>query len=214
MTELQHDAPESEGVARAAQLAAMSITVLEAMARLRAQRLAERATDDERAASAARAQRLVDHASARVAWTPAHDEDWLRRANTGHLARAWAAATPWAETDIDAHEAAQRVERRLHELHPEAMAAYHQARAEGAEPAQAMQEAAPFFARPRALESRDPETSSHEAGSPRQPRGPRDIAADGYPFPTSDAVTAARRQQNKPQVITTLPHRPRQTAAR
>lgn len=52
------------------------------------------------------------------------------------------------------------------------------------------------------------------AGSPRQPSGPRDIAADGYPFPTGDAVTATRRQQNKTRVITTLPQRPRQTAAR
>lgn len=213
MTEVQHDAPESECVARAAQLAAMSITVLEAMARLRAQRLAERATDDEHAASAARAQRLVDHASARVAWTPAHDDDWLHRANTGDLARAWAAATPWADTDIDAHEAARRVERRLHELHPDAMAAYHQARADGADPAQAMREAAPLFAHTHAIEARDHEPPTHHTG-PGHPRHPRDIAADGYPFPTKDAVTATRQQQNTPHLITTLPQRSRQTASR
>lgn len=213
MTEVQHDAPESEGVARAAQLAAMSITVLEAMARLRAQHVAERAADDERTASAARAQRLVDHASARVAWTPAHDDDWLRRANTGDLARAWAAATPWADTDVDARQAAHRVERRLHELHPDAMAAYHQARAEGADPAQAMQGAAHLFARPHAIEARDHELPTHHTGL-RQPRHPRDVAADGYPFPTRDAVTAARQQQNTPHLITTLPQRSRQTASR
>lgn len=213
MTQIQHDAPESEGVARAAQLAAMSITVLEAMARLRAQRLTERAADDERAASAARAQRLVDHASARVAWTPAHDDDWLRRASTGDLARAWAAATPWADTDVDAQQAAHRVERRLHELHPDAMSAYHQARAEGADPAQAMQEAVPLFARPHAIESRDHATPIQHEG-PRHPRHPRDVAADGYPFPTKDAVTATHQQQNTPHLITTLPRRSQQTTSR
>ena len=204
MTEVQHDSPETEGVARAAQLAAMSITVLEALARLHAQRIAERAQDDERAASAARAQRLVDHASARVAWTPAHDDEWLRRAPTGDLARAWAAATPWATTD--AHDAAARLERRLHELHPDAMAAYHHARAAGAEPAEAMQQAAPLFATTRAIELADP------AAMQRQPRLPRDIAADGYPFPTAAGVKNPHHPHT--QVITTLPRRPRQTASR
>ena len=208
MTEAHHDAPESEGVARAAQLAAMSITVLEALARLRAQRLAERATDDERAASAARAQRLVDHASARVAWTPAHDDDWLRRASTGDLGRAWAAATPWADTDVDAQQAAQRVERRLHELHPDAMAAYHQARAAGLDPGEAMRQAAPLFARTQAIEAHE-----HEAPTHHTSRRPRDVAADGYPFPTRDAVTTGR-QQHSQHVITSLPQRPRQAASR
>jgi len=206
MTEVQHDSPESEGVARAAQRAAMSITVLKALARLRAQRIAEQAQDDERAASAARAQRLVDHASARVGWTPAHDDEWLRRATTGDLARAWAAATPWAATDADAHDAANRLERRLHELHPDAMAAYHHARAAGAEPAEAVQQAAPLFATTRAIELADP------ASTQRQPRPPRDIAADGYPFPTAAGVTNPHHPHT--QVITTLPRRSRQTASR
>lgn len=206
MTEVQHDSPESEGVARAAQLAAMGITVLEALARLHGQRVAERAQDDERAASTARAQRLVDHASSRVGWTTAYDDEWLRRATTGDLARAWAAATPWASSDTDAHDAAACLERRLHELHPDAMAAYHHARAAGAKPAEAMQQAAPLFATMRAIELADP------APTQRQPRPPRDIAADGYPFPT----TAGAKNPHPPQtqVITTLPRRPRQTASR
>jgi len=208
MTEVHHDAPTADGVARAAQMAAMSITVLEALARLRAQRLAERATDDERMASAARAQRLVDHASARVAWTPAHDDDWLRRASTGELTRAWAAATPWGDTDFDAQQAAQRVERRWHMLHPDAMATYHQARAEGADPAQAMHEAAPLFAHRHAIDApeHEPPTPHRSSGCSRQPR---DVAADGYPFPTKDAVTAVYQRPGAPHVITTLPQRSR-----
>lgn len=213
MTEVHHDAPTADGIARAAQMAAMSITVLEALARLRAQRIAERAMDDERIASAARAQRLVDHASARVAWTPAHDDDWLRRASAGELARAWAAATPWGDTDFDAQQAAQRVEQRLHTMHPDAMAAYHQARADGADPAQAMREAAPLFANRQAIEApeHEPPTPHLSSGHPRQPR---DIAADGYPFPTKDAITAGHQQRSTPHVITTLPQRSRQAASR
>ena len=211
MAEVQHDAPESEGVARAAQMAAVSIAVLEALVRLRAQHLAERAGGDERAAAAARAQRLVDHSSARLAWTPARDDDWLRRADIGGLALAWAAATPWADTDADAQQAAHGVERRLHELHPDAMAAYHQARADGADPAHAMHQAGPLFSGARGIEAID-----HEPPSPTQAghRGPRAVAADGYPLLTEDAVTTARQARNTPHVITTLPHRSRQTASR
>src|SRR4051812_38410028 len=51
----------------------------------------------------------------------AHDDSWRRAANTNALGRAWAAATTWAPTDTDARAAADRVERRLHELHPEAV---------------------------------------------------------------------------------------------
>lgn len=214
MTDQGHDAPETEGVARAAQLAAMSITVLEAVAHLHAQRIAERAMDDERAASAARAQRLADHASARVAWTPAYDDDWVRKARTQELGRAWAAATPWVDTDNDAHEAAQRVERRLHELHPDAMAAYHEARAAGAEPAEAMREASPLFARPLALETTVYPSSRSEADASRGTRTAREVAAEGYPLPTSEAVARAHQQHGHAHVITTVPKRARQSASR
>lgn len=200
-----HDAPESEGAARAAQFAAMSITVLEAVARLRTQRAVERADADERVAAAGRAQRIVEHASARVSWTPAHDDTWLRQATSGDLARTWVAAATWADTDAEARDAAQRVERRLHELHPQAMAAYHEARAAGAEPGEAMRRAAPMFDGPLAIEATTGTERTRRVSPTSPPRDPRDVAADGYPYPTTEAVAKAGRPGGGAHVITTLP---------
>jgi hypothetical protein len=82
MTDQHYAEPEAEGAARAAQLAAMSLTVLEAVARLRAQRAAERADADERMAAAARAERIADHAGARIAWAPATRRAWTSTSRT------------------------------------------------------------------------------------------------------------------------------------
>jgi hypothetical protein len=194
----QHYAePEAEGAARAAQLAAMSVTVLEAVARLRAQRTAERAEADERMAAATRAERIADHAAARVAWSPAYDSDWLRRASTEALGRVWAAAEPWSHTDPNAARAVERGVARLHVLHPEAMAAYQQRLANGADAATAMREAAPLFERPPAIGAAAAETDRAAEAWP-YPRPPRVIAADGYPYPTADAVAATGRHRPTP----------------
>ena len=69
----QHDDPMADAAARAVQLLALSITITEAVARLRAERLATRAFEDERAAAVLRAQDRADRAAA-----------WL----TGRIARA------------------------------------------------------------------------------------------------------------------------------
>jgi hypothetical protein len=175
-----HDAPELEGAARVAQFLAMSVTVVEAMARLRAQREIERAAATGRAAAAERAERIAEHASARVGWTPAHDDAWLHQANSGELAHAWTAAAMWADTDVDAREAVQRIERRLHRLHPEGMAAYDEARTAGATPPEAMRQAP-------------------------QPRHPRDVASDGYPCPTGPAVSNGARRLSGTHLIATVP---------
>jgi hypothetical protein len=208
-----HDAPESEGAARAAQFAAMSVTVLEAVARLRAQRATEHATADERIAAGERAQRIAEHAGARVRWSPAHDDTWLHRAGSGDLARAWGAAAIWADTDVDAHEAVQRVERRLQELHPAAMTVYHEARAACTEPADAMRTAAPLFAGQPATQTTADSRQHHDAATPK-PRDPRDVAADGYPYPTAEAVASAGRRRSAVPAITSVPAGPRRAASR
>jgi hypothetical protein len=206
------DTPDGEATARVAQMTAMAVTVLEAVARLRAQHAADRANAVDRAAAAARQQRHTEHAAARVAWTPALDDDWLRRATTQDVARAWAAATPWAATDPDAEAAARAAEQRLAALHPEAMHAYHQARADGAAPAEAMAHAAPLFQSRPILEAAA--HGPHQTAGPRPPRSPRDIAADAYPYPTTAAVAAASRSRRDIQVITTVPEDRRPAASR
>ena len=214
MTTPQFDEPGSEATARAAQMTAMGVTVLEAIARLRLMRGQELAAADERAASAARQQRLAEHATARLAWAPAFDDDWLRRASTVELGQAWAAAMPWAHTDREAAKASERVETRLAVLHPEAMAAYHLARAGGASHGEAMTEAGPLFVQRPALSSA---LSRHEAASQRPAREPRVIADDAYPYPTSQAVATAARTRDGAHVVTTAPaqrHTARAVAAR
>jgi hypothetical protein len=181
MTIQPHEAPESDGVAQAAHLAAMSLTVVEAFTRLRAERLTDGAADDERVASAARAQRLADHAHARVAWARARDHSWLRAADDQALGRVWAAATTWANTDADARTVAARVEQRLHELHPEAMAVYQSGRADGLDPGEAMRRAATLFRQPFAIGTEVSATVDAESAPPLQPRSPQDVAGDAFP---------------------------------
>lgn len=59
-----HDDPAADGAARAAQLVAMTLSIAEGVARLRAERLAAKAMDDERQAAALRSQHRVDAAAA------------------------------------------------------------------------------------------------------------------------------------------------------
>ena len=184
MTTQQPEASDTESVARAAQLAAMSLTVLEALSRLRAERLFRRADEDQRAAAAACAERVANHAHARLAWSPALDDAWLRGSGTDELARAWAAATAWTQTDVEARGAADRVERELHVRHPAAMAAYQSARAAGLDPQTAMRQAAPLFDSPLAIEAAAPVPNSGPLLDRPPPRGPADHAAEGYPFAT------------------------------
>jgi hypothetical protein len=87
-------------------------------------------------------------AVARFAWEPALREEWLATANPVETARVWAAALPFANHDATAAEAMLRSESRLEEIHPEAMAQYHELRAQGHDPAEAMLAAAPTFDQP------------------------------------------------------------------
>lgn len=192
MNQPQFDDPDGESAARLAQLVAMSATVVEALAKLQAHRAAQRADEDERVTTAWRAQRTADHAAARVAWSPAHDDEWLRRASTGDLAPAWTAAATWSSTDADAADALNRIEARLHQLHPGAMAAYQEARARGADPGQAMHEASQRFTEQLALPGQ-PAPGVEPGHSPSRP--PRVIASDAYPYLTRDGVAAAARGQ-------------------
>ena len=183
-----YDSPDGDAAARLAQMVAMTATLAEAVARLQANRTADRAGTDERAAAAARAQRITEHAAARVAWSPAHTDDWLYRATTPDLVRAWSAATRWAASDPDATHTAARLETRLRQLQPAAMTAYDEARSTGADPGPAMRAAAQHFTYPLPPPNRNTAVSAQPSR-----RAPREVAADAYPHPTSDGVTTAAR---------------------
>lgn len=185
MTEQSYHDPGADGVARVAQAAAMSLAIVEALARLQQERTAQRATDDERSAAALRAEREASHASARVAWAPALNDRWLRRADLPQLLGAWAPATGWSSSDPDAHDAADRTEQQLAAMNPEAMHRYAQARAEGLDPAAAMGQAAPAFATPH---HEDAVRQDHRIAA-----GPRVIVGQTVPpRPTHQASTRRR----------------------
>jgi hypothetical protein len=137
----RHPDPHSEAAARVAQLAAMSISVAEALARLRAQRVADRAATDREAAAAARAGARAAAAAARLTYTPAMDDAWLRTASTSGLLDAWVATQHVPDADSTARAAQERVEQRLRQLHAEAMRAYDTTRANGGPPLASMAQA-------------------------------------------------------------------------
>ena len=133
------------------------------------------------AANAARSQQelraLQDQQ--RAAWAPAHDARWLAQADLLQAARAWVAATAYADADPPAASAARKCEERLRELHPYAMARYDRLRSEGAGAVEAMRQAVPLFgraphARPgdraaerRGLEAPDTlDTAKRDGGAP------------------------------------------------
>ena len=200
MADDQHSDPSTEGAARAAQIAAMTSGVVEALARLRTQLAAERTQNDEQAAAAARAERLADHAAARVRWTPALEEGWLRGADTADVARAWGAARPWSDTDPDAAQVTYRCEARLRALHPEAMRRFDELRQRGGAE-EAMRQAAPLFAAapsapgataPGQITRPDADAAKPEAWSPKQ------LAAQSYPYVITTVPASSRGDQRPP----------------
>jgi hypothetical protein len=102
---------------------------------------------DERARQAAEKESKAAFDEARSLWAPAHDRDWLARADLLQTARAWSAAVPYAEDDTAARSAMRKCEQRLRDLHPHGMDHYDRLRDSGHAPEDAMREAAPFFAR-------------------------------------------------------------------
>src|SRR6266516_203953 len=142
-----------QGVQRAIQLASGAVTA--AQVYLFHQSTQARAVDerDDRARRVLQAQIRAEQQAGRAGWAPALDPAWLREATLLQVAGAWSAAVPYSDRTVPWYEPAaatalRKCEERLRELHPYAMARYDRLRAEGLGPAEAMQEAAPLFARP------------------------------------------------------------------
>lgn len=162
----QYPDPESEAAARAAQVAAVSIALIEAVARLRAERAALRLSDQDQNAVSMRAARLTDQAAATATWAPALDRRWLAQADTHALLDAWAPAAAWADTDPEAARALRAVESQLTRTHPAAMGSYRAAVTAGSTPSAAMQDSAISFAQDRQATATT-QASSDLAARPR-----------------------------------------------
>jgi hypothetical protein len=142
-----------QGVQRAIQLASAAVTA--AQVYLFHRNTQTRTVDerDDRARRALHAQIRAEQQAGRAGWAPALDPAWLREATLFQVARAWSAAVPYSDRAVPWYEPAaatamRKCEERLRDLHPYSMARYDRLRAEGIGPAEAMQQAAPLFARP------------------------------------------------------------------
>src|SRR6266566_215079 len=142
-----------QGVQRAIQLASGAVTA--AQVYLFHRNTQARAVDerDDRARRALQAQVRAEQQAGRAGWAPALDPAWLREATLLQVAGAWSAAVPYSDRAVPWYEPAaatamRKCEERLRDLHPYGMARYDRLRADGLGPAEAMQQAAPFFARP------------------------------------------------------------------
>jgi hypothetical protein len=162
---------------RATQLVSLVAAAAEVKMRLNAARAARQARQDQQAQRQLEEQERTARANARAGWAPAHDARWLAQADLLQAARTWGAAVPWAGTDPVAEAAMRKSEERLRALHPFAMARYDRLRADGAEPLDAMREAAPLF-------------GYHPHARPAPPRHRLEIGTSAGAAPEREAADA------------------------
>jgi hypothetical protein len=164
---------------RLAQLASLVTAAATVEARRRAQRNAAKIIRSEQARRDLHDQERAACQLARAGWAPAHDARWLARAGLLQAARAWCAATAYADADPEAAAAARTCEQRLRVLHPYAMARYDRLRSEGAGPVDAMREAVPLFGRAPHARPGDPAPGRRSLAAPDSADADRDDTGTG-----------------------------------
>ncbi len=182
--------PAAAAGAKLAQAVAVAAAAAEAFAQLRATRATERASQDQRAAAAARGQLRAQHGADRLRWAPLLDAQRSAQLDVPDLLTGWGAARCWPD-DPEAQAAQRAAEQRLTDLRPDAMRRYTDQVAAGADPDQAMHDAARLFDQARG------DSTGHPASQPR-------AVAGGTNGPTTDHLPTGR---------TTLQDQPEQPAS-
>lgn len=193
----QHPDPLEEAFSaasqRVAQIASLAAAGAQVYMQRRALREARQAADDEHAARLLREHDRLATQQARLTWMPSHDPHWLAQADLEQTGRAWVGAAAYADTEPTAASAMRKSEDRLRQLHPYAMTRYDRLRADGAEPFDAMRQAAPLFARsPRtrtgqpapvrlALPTRASASDDHHPTDSQEPDGPTEPTSGSDP---------------------------------
>ncbi len=203
------------GLQRAVQIASCAVTAGQVylyQQKAQARAVAER---DEHARRALQAQARAEREAARSAWGRAHQPAWLNQANLIEVAQVWSSAMPYTDKTVPWYEptaatAMRKCEDRLRELHPYAMARYDRLRADGMGPAEAMREAAPFFARaPHAYDA---------PGVPRLPlsagNGAQAWTAHPPADPSGPTVDAQVLERRGRQILGALEDRAREQGRR
>ena len=199
-------------VYRAVQVGSFAVTGTQVYAYHRRAQARIAAEQDHQARRVLNAQMRAERDGDRARWEPALDPGWLRRARLLDAAEAWGAALPYTDRGVPWYEPAAatamtRCEERLRRLHPYAMARYDRLRSDGLEPAEAMQEAAPLFARhPHARDAPSVPRLMLETATPGQTDAPAastsagPVPAEGtravrpcdedFPLPIRDVLAA------------------------
>jgi len=138
----------------------------------------------------------------RTAWAPAHDARWLAQADLLQAARAWGAATAYADADPAAASAARKCEERLRELHPYAMARYDRLRSEGAGAFEAMRQAVPLFG--RAPHARPGDRAAERRGLEAPARLDAAVRDGGEPSGTGQPGADRQLEQRGYQIVQEL----------
>ncbi|WP_055483874.1 hypothetical protein [Sphaerimonospora mesophila] len=174
------------GFQRALQIAPAAVTTAQVLLQMKTQRLREQAERQRQAAETLHAQERAEHHAARLQWLPANNPAWLRSADLLQVSRAWGAAMPYAAHDPGAERARLKCEERLRQLHAYGMNRYDRLRADGLNPADAMRQAAPFFAR-----EPHPRTG-HPAPTRKELPAAVKLAQQDFPHSINDTVRANR----------------------
>jgi len=180
---------------RLAQLASLVTAAATVEARRKAQRNAAKTIRGERALRELRDQERAAYELARAGWAAARDRRFLAQADLLQAARAWSAATAYADADPEAADAARTCEQRLRVLHPYAMARYDRLRSDGAAPLDAMREALPLFTRAPHARPGDPVAERRGLAAPDSPgTAAWDSSADNPGVAQAAADSSATRQ--------------------
>jgi len=167
--------PAAAAGGKLAPAVAVAAAAAEAFAQLRATRATERASQDQRAAAAARGQLRAQHGADRLKWAPLLDAQRSAQLDVPDLLTGWGAARCWPE-DPEVQAAQRAAEQRLTDLRPDAMRRYTDQVAAGADPGQAMYDAASLFDQPRG------DSTGHPASQPLAVAGgTNDPATDHLP---------------------------------
>lgn len=201
----------SHGIQRVVQIASSAATAAQVLVYLKRDRARTRAQMDERDSRAQAAQMRAERAAARAHLAAIGNPSSLPNADLGQAAQVWGLSMPYADPatpwyDPSGAAVMRRAEQRLRVLHPTAMARYDRLRSEGAEPAEAMRQAAPMFGYPprahnppytppRSLSAAKPATSARSDAGPSPARAAQPWRQD-FPLPIGQVLAATVSKDN------------------
>ena len=199
----------SHGSRRVAELASLTGAMAQVVLQRRALRNVRKAAGDRAATRILDGQERLIHQQARLSWEPAHDPQWLGKADLPEAGRAWGSAASHADTDPAAASAMRKTEDRLRTLHPYAMSQYDRLRADGMSPLDAMRKTAPFFGYSPSAHVGDPPPArpalaAATASATQDPDPAADHAAGKAAEPDPGPDAAQQAESRGRQIVTRL----------